>query len=739
MTLFYKIVNKNYKINLLLFLCSFLYYFIYLKHIFLNANNVLSTLNGDSFKNYYVFIHHIINDPDLINFPSFNYPFGEHIVYTDAQPLLTFIFRLLPFTHNYLIGLMHLLILFSFVITPCIYFKIFKLFKVNSIVAFFSSLAVVILSPQLMRIGGHFGLCYACFIPLLIYFLIKYSLHPTKKIYVTVLILNFLLFFIHPYFGMGLCLLTLIYVFLFELINKTNWLRFFLATILMGILPIILFKLVMLITDTHSDRPEWAYGADVYVSNPASVFVSYFGGPFEHFMKQIIKVGNREWEGVSYVGFFVNFLIVLIAILSIVFFKKYKFNKIVVILFLSSIILLLFSFGLHTMILKSLNIEIAALSQFRSAGRFAWFFYYIVPIFLIVSLNKFFTDLFNKNALKWMIPLAFLFLTFNIIEGHYFFRMIFSNTFDVKNVFNYNYLNKNEKKLVAEVNSLNAQAILPVPFYHKGSETIDRNGTESYYISMLLSYHCNLPIISAFLARTSVTETVEEIGLLNEYINHDKILSKFNNKSIALVLSPQITETPDETRLVMRANFINHYGDYKLYNFNKKEFAFNEGEIDSSYVNLILTKNVVDTLGIKFIKTENRKPFITSNEKDYEVLFKIDKGQYPSGKYVVSFHYHYKELKFKYIDCNLIVEKTEGIEKKWESYSTLRRSIVLNNFLFFEIFVNINSNFQYSFILNGGSKKDYFVSDFLFRPEEKNIKIILKPDSVLINNFPYNK
>ncbi|MDX2171849.1 MAG: hypothetical protein SFY56_01935 [Bacteroidota bacterium] len=731
------LLNKDWKIVIALFICTFLYYFIYLKEVFLNANSILSTVGGDSTKNYFTFIYHIVNDKSALNFSGLNYPFGEHLVYTDCQPLLTFILRLLPFTQNYLIGILHLLILFSYVVTPCIYFKIFRLFHVNALIAFLSGLAIVILSPQLMRIGGHFGLSYGCCIPLLIYFLIKYSLKPSRKIYIAVLIYNFLLFFIHPYMGMGLCLLTLLYLALFKLVAKINWGKWLTATLLMGLMPIILFKVFMFITDKHVERSDFPFGADVYVSNVPCVFVSYFGGPFEHFMKQIIKVGNREWEGVAYVGFFANFLIVLVAILALVFFRKYRFNKIALVLFLCGIIMLLFSFGLHTQLLKSLNIEIVALNQFRSPGRFAWFFYYILPIFLIVSLNKLFTDLFNKNSLKWMIPIALLFLSFNLLEGHYYNRMMFGNAFKVKNVFNYNLLSDAEKKLINKVKEIKPQAILPMPFYHYGSEVIDRSGTDLCYISMLVAYHCNLPIIGAHLSRTSVPESVEEIGLLNKYINHKEIFKKFDGKPITLIQTPSDNYMLDEIDLMKHSKFINQFGDYKLFTITKEDLNFGEDKIDSTYKIFVVTGNTLDTLGLKFIKTENRKPFITSIGQDYERLYTVEKGQLPAGNYIISFHYYFKEFKFKYIECNFILAKDDGKNPTWESISSVRRTHIYSDKIVFEKEITIDPNSKYDFVLNGGGNYPYYIDNFLFRPSTVNVIMKINAKTTFINNHPF--
>src|SRR4051812_35207730 len=68
-----------------------------------SINEVLVSTSGDGIKNYFTFIYHAKNDPGILNFEGMNYPFGEHIVYTDCQPILSTLLRYLPFTHNYLV------------------------------------------------------------------------------------------------------------------------------------------------------------------------------------------------------------------------------------------------------------------------------------------------------------------------------------------------------------------------------------------------------------------------------------------------------------------------------------------------------------------------------------------------------------------------------------------------------------------------------------------------------------
>src|ERR1700733_5463679 len=100
-------ISQPLKIDLLIMGAAFCIYFIYFHHVFLNINSILSSITNDSLKNYYTYVYHVKNDSSLFQFAGMNYPFGEHVVYTDCQPALTILLKALPFTHNYLIGILH--------------------------------------------------------------------------------------------------------------------------------------------------------------------------------------------------------------------------------------------------------------------------------------------------------------------------------------------------------------------------------------------------------------------------------------------------------------------------------------------------------------------------------------------------------------------------------------------------------------------------------------------------------
>ena len=166
-----RLLDTSWKTNLVLLVSSLFIYYCYFGHIFLHLNSILSSNTLDSLKNYYTYVYHIQTDQDFLHFSGMNFPYGEHIVYTDCQPILTFVLRLFPFTHNYLIGIMHGLLFSSFIISPLIINSIFKLSGIDRSTSFFLSLGLSLLAPQFVKInGGHFALASGWIRPTNIYY-----------------------------------------------------------------------------------------------------------------------------------------------------------------------------------------------------------------------------------------------------------------------------------------------------------------------------------------------------------------------------------------------------------------------------------------------------------------------------------------------------------------------------------------------------------------------------------------
>ena len=63
--------------------------------VFLHPNAYLFGIIGDSIKNYFTFAWYVVYDSGL-HFSGMNYPYGEHVIFTDNQPFFSFLVSLLP-------------------------------------------------------------------------------------------------------------------------------------------------------------------------------------------------------------------------------------------------------------------------------------------------------------------------------------------------------------------------------------------------------------------------------------------------------------------------------------------------------------------------------------------------------------------------------------------------------------------------------------------------------------------
>ena len=86
------------------------------------------SLPGDGIKNYYTYLYHAKFDSSFHEFSGMNYPYFEHVVYTDAHPLFSYLIGKLGLA-NYGIGILNSLMLLSYPIASIFVFKILRHFK----------------------------------------------------------------------------------------------------------------------------------------------------------------------------------------------------------------------------------------------------------------------------------------------------------------------------------------------------------------------------------------------------------------------------------------------------------------------------------------------------------------------------------------------------------------------------------------------------------------------------------
>lgn len=730
--------TKKLTLDLLLLVSSFAIYFFYFHSIFLNLNSILSSITLDSLKNYYTFVYHIKNDVDALTFSGLNYPYGEHVVYTDCQPIFTFILRALPFTHNYLIGILHSLMFLSFIVSPLILLRIFRLLGVDDFTAFFVSLGIALLAPQFLKINaGHFALAYGLIFPLAILLLLRYLFNRSGAHFWTLLIFNCLLFLLHPYLGFCVAVFCFISLFLIEIIrfNKKGVLKNSISILNLSVLPLVLFKVFMYITDHHAERTTEPFGVEVMIENPDSILSPTFG-PFRSLMENWFSNRTAHYEGHTYLGFFTILLTVLFIISLPFLFKKINIRTEALVIFIAAFFILLISFGVHLQIFEALHLKSVTLNQFRAVCRFAWLFYYVLPLFVVALLYHTGKRIFSETKLHKLFGIgSLLFFSSNLVEANYFFKLDESSYWQFRNIFHADYLNKEENANLALLKKNQVQAILPLPIFHGGSEMYDRLGSNNSMIpSMIYSYHSNIPILSAMLSRTSHTETKELIQVLNSYKKEKQIVKLFN-KAGFFVINTRDSKLPDEERLIESLSFKGENDSLQFAFISKEELLRPKLKGEIFDLNTI-KQSISDSIAIIFIEHEDRKPFKEASFKNYETIVVLDSNRFKTGRYVVSFHYYYTKKTYHTLACGLIITKTNTSGSEWQYNLPIRyMSGFYNGYGVFEYSFDLNKENNYEFILKGDLDETYRISHFLVRPSSLNTRFIATSKDTLYNNF----
>jgi hypothetical protein len=572
-----KSLNKYFRLNPALvaaYICIALYFLFFFSRIMLSPNTYLHSAEEDGIKNYYTFAYHTKHSGVSLHFQGMNYPYGEHVMYTDGQPLLGFLFGWLPFLGGYEIGVLNIFMYLSLFIGAFFLWKIFKELSVNDWIATAGIIGIIILSPQFFRWKSHYALSYMWIIPLYILVLLKlYRTGDFKKYGIVIGICSFLIFLIHPYLGLMGIIFSLCSILFFALWRRFSFLQTILLLITIGSSAVI-FRLFLKWTDLHEGRTTTPSGLFENYALPETVFVPYFS-PFKRILEWFVPIENEQpFEGWGYIGFAV---IVTILVYFIWWSFKSLLRKTVVIdnslklilpLFFSSIAVLLFSMLIPMRWFPEEFIyKLGVLNQFRSLGRFSWVFYYMSGITAIVILNLFYRRLNGKWKII-TISSVVAFPLLNTIEAAGYHQIFALQIGESKNLFREDLLDDEMKALVEKLKDKRGSVILGLPFYHLGSEHTFREGTGAIHqLSMLASYHSGIPLINSYLSRTSIPETISIFKMLSPEGNHEKQVNGADLSNLLIVCTNEPMDQYEQ-RLIDAAKCIYKGKNKAIYELN---------------------------------------------------------------------------------------------------------------------------------------------------------------------------
>jgi hypothetical protein len=249
---------------------------------------------SDGITHFFTYAFYIQNNSDDINFEGMNYPYGEHINYAVGHPLLAFILKkvshIIPAIGNYSIGILNLILILQFLITAWILFLLLKKLKVQDYLAAIAAVGIMLLAPQVFRLSEHPSLSYGFCVPLSWFLSIKIQEQWSGyKWWIMLTLVNTLWFFFHPYLAVisiGFSLLFLIVSLNFS--EKRN-IFLNIKIFAMSILPMVIFSLFNLFTDTHENRTNNPSGFFLYNAEPDDLLVPHHP-PLRPLLNNIVNI-----------------------------------------------------------------------------------------------------------------------------------------------------------------------------------------------------------------------------------------------------------------------------------------------------------------------------------------------------------------------------------------------------------------------------------------------------------------
>jgi hypothetical protein len=572
---------------------AILFVFTFYGNIIQNPNDHFFSGSEDGLKNYYTYAYQIKHNNSNTNLEGVNYPYGESFLYTDSHPIIVYSLKKLsyffPGIKDSSIGLLNLFLVLSLIFTAIFLFLIFYELNVRYLLAVLASLAIMTLAPQIMRIAGHYALTYSCAIPITIYLIFRFEKVNHKKLYAILIALNNLFWlFIHAYLGMIVISFTLSYLIikvLVEFRNKRGRNKSYLALLFSIFVPIAIFYIVLKQTDIHFGRTTNAGNLLINSANFFTIFLPTNFQPYYNFFKSIFSDTKVTWENLAYIGMATD--IVLLSAVGILIFRSIKSRRLVFrprwivdkrlrIAFGASILLLLFAmdfpfiFGMEG-VLDHQPFEI--LKNFRANGRFAWPFFFVSTIFAVYLVNHYSDYLIQNKKNVLAFTLIILFPVSLFYEGYFYHSKLSKRISKTPNLFDIEQIDVELKKAIEGIDPDKYQAILPMPFFHSGSNNFSRGSKKNIMIlTLLTSYHTALPTFAARLTRVSIWESKNIVQLLSYPYYKKTIEEDLNDKRPFLIVKSHEKLSMYEDYYLKKSTLIYDGKDFQFYKIDKDVF-----------------------------------------------------------------------------------------------------------------------------------------------------------------------
>ncbi len=579
-----------------------------LSHFVTQPWHILPDIGGDGAKNNFTYLYHSMYGSSSHHrywFEGMNYPYGEHIVFTDGQPLLSVLLTCFKdVTSGEALTICWLTMGLSYLLAIVFVYRILTHFKVAPLAAMIFSGLVVACSPQLFCLNGHYALGYVNIVPMLFYWTILYHERPRLKYCLYVFMTGIIMAFLHPYYLAVILVWNVSYAGGYLILEKgkiLNKIKRVWPLVASAVCIFLIVAIVMKVTDPIKDRPVSPYFEPGMYTKLSHIFSSDYSPLWKEAIAMgLIHKASKGGEGFTYLG--VVSIITLFASFTFFIINKIKKRKAHIVsdsgfsgiwLFISFAVLLL-SMGIPFIWnMEWLMDYFSVLKQFRTLGRFIWIFYNVIAIYSVVVLYSWYVGFVKTHKPVWGHALLLLCMC---VWGYEASGCVgYSRQLSDNGIYNYDFtFSKNrptwesflqEKK----TDKNNFQGILTLPFFHVGTEKI-WVGDPGWMITLAgaASMQLHLPIVDVMLSRSSWSVAQKQVKIAGGPFTEKAILHDIKTNKPFLLLdigtNPLYT---DEQYLLAASDYLGEKDGLKVYALYPARLAANDKKMADS-VNSIL-------------------------------------------------------------------------------------------------------------------------------------------------------
>lgn len=562
-----KLSKSNWLWHVMAVLIPFIVYaFLFNKYSYSDFSRSMA-LSGDGMKGLFYFVDYIRNGHNFYVYGS-NYPYGEFIPFTDNMPIVAVIFK---FINDHIVSikghelaLHNLFLFFQWTLSGYVFYLVFRRLNVHHAFSILSAFCILILSPQIERYTGHYGL--ALILAISLFFLFTLNIikeHKIRQNGIFLFILCFIATFIHVYnllFLLVFGVIMAIIVF-FKKKRQVFW-GLLIPLLFSGAVSFSLIKML----DNREDRSKAASGYGIYNTTFEGVFYPNHGR-VKQFIKERITKSDYEphIEGQNYLGIQnIIFLLVFLGLSIRALFKKNKRDLFIlkepyIYFFWPAIFCWIYSLGVFTDIQISLfpNLH-TPLNQFRSLGRLMWMTYCGLSICTLSWLYLRIKNLWSNKQIPFAIISAVLVGVIWISEGITNTRPVLPRISESRESIVFN--PKESLRQFFEDNDLDKedfQATLILPLVNRGSEKIRGETDVDWFLNYgyLARFELGIPSLPFVLQRTSIDEGCSLSQLLSSsFISKERLIDMDERDILVLESREKITDL--DRKLISKGTYL---------------------------------------------------------------------------------------------------------------------------------------------------------------------------------------